>query len=349
MRAMCQLWYSFQASRKLRKLEKEDPADAIEFADIEAEGFAYLLRRRHSRVVVRCHTPMFVLRHYYQPEELPFRLGLISWLEKFCIRHADAVTAPSRDTALRISQECGISVNQITVIPNPIQIQPFDSAHSAATACDKANGWPEPSGKPKFTVVCVGRLERAKGIEVLARAIPLVLARIPHTRFVFIGGAADLSVWRFRLESLAGGNQASGEVELAGPVDDIELASWYHRADVAVVPSQLYESFSYTCAQAMAAGVAVVASCIGGIPETLDYGTCGTLVEPGNSEELANAIIHLAENPNLRRQMGCAGQRRAADAFASTRVARETLRRYGWLAQTELAFKAPRSSVACER
>jgi spore coat protein SA len=127
---------------------------------------------------------------------------------------------------------------------------------------------------------------------------------------------------------------------LVGEADQSAVANWYRQADLAAVPSLLPESFSYTCAQAMAAGVPVVASRIGGIPETLDYGASGMLVEPGSSEELARAIIHLAENPRLREALGRAGRTRAANLFATSRVTAQTALFYASVARTELAAEA---------
>src|SRR5690348_10400900 len=271
MRFLCQLLYSFQAAHKLRRLEHDDRPDIVEFADVEAEGLAYLLRRRRRPVVVRCHTPMFVLRRYFAREDVSFDTALISRLEKFCIRRANALSAPSRDMAETIARECQIPMASISVIPNPVEVA--DSEERRGDQVSSA-----------FTVLHVGRLQRAKGIEVLARAIPLVLSRVPNARFVFIGAGGNLDAWHHRLESLIGAGGNAGRVLLLGGLNETELTEWYGRADVAVVPSLLYESFSYTCAQAMAAELPVVASRIGGIPETLDHGACGPLAEPGDSK-----------------------------------------------------------------
>jgi glycosyltransferase involved in cell wall biosynthesis len=95
-----------------------------------------------------------------------------------------------------------------------------------------------------------------------------------------------------------------------------------------VVPSILYESFSYTCAQAMAAGRPVVATRIGGIPETVEDGVTGLLVEPGNAAELAEALIRLALDPVQRARMGQAGRERVARDFNPATVARRMLAVY---------------------
>ena len=101
---------------------------------------------------------------------------------------------------------------------------------------------------------------------------------------------------------------------------------WYQQTDIAVVPSLLYESFSYTCAQAMAAGVPVVASRIGGIPETVDDGINGILVEPENAEALAAAIIKLAKDDVLRKKTGNKGREKAERSFDIRKISLQFIR-----------------------
>ena len=121
----------------------------------------------------------------------------------------------------------------------------------------------------------------------MVEAIPQVLEAVPQARFVFIGAARSdqKSEYWCSLLHQAGGNR----VEMLGFLSQAEMLDWYHKADIAVVPSLNYESFSYTCAQAMAAGMPVVASRIGGIPETLNFGEFGKLVEMGDTKALSDA------------------------------------------------------------
>src|SRR5262249_43791044 len=117
----------------------------------------------------------------------------------------------------------------------------------------------------------------------------------------------------------------NGRVAFLGEVEQSTLLEWYTAADIAVVPSLLYESFSYTCAQAMAAGVPVVASRIGGIPETVDDGVSGLLLEPGDARGLARAILSLARDPQLRESMGQAGRAKAQTKFTAHAIAEAVL------------------------
>ena len=120
-------------------------------------------------------------------------------------------------------------------------------------------------------------------------------------------------------------HDVTGQTLFLGPLDEPDLLAWYQRADIAVVPSMLYESFSYTCAQAMAAGLPVVATRIGGIPETIDDNSSGLLVNPGDVNELAQAILRCARDPHLRRRMSEAGKTKAQRQFDSPKIARQFL------------------------
>jgi len=117
------------------------------------------------------------------------------------------------------------------------------------------------SGKEKI-VLFVGRIEGVKGIHVLSGVIPAILQQEPDVRFILGGedlrgpkGEEEIQ----RLREFFKQHGVEDKVLLTGYLDQEALLMWYRRADIAVVPSLIYESFSYTCAQAMAMGVPVVA------------------------------------------------------------------------------------------
>jgi glycogen synthase len=313
-RGLEQLFYSFRIALKLSELEKKSGLDVIEFAEVEAEGFVYLLRKKRSPVIVRCHTPTFILKNYFSKKEMPRDTSLVVKMEKSCIHRADLLTAPSHDMGRIIAEECGIVKERIKVIPNLLDQEQF------------LYGSKERSKEVK--VLCVGRLERTKGVAMLEEAIPVILKKAPGLKFIMIGDdSADENgmSWAKRLSEHFKTEGIQERVLILGGVDRETLINWYKRADMAVVPSLLYESFSYTCAQAMAAGIPVVASRIGGIPETLDEGRCGILIEPGQVPELTQAVLRLAEDQPLRNRMGSAGFERAKNNFDPELVAKKVL------------------------
>lgn len=316
-RALAALTYSWQVCRTLAALHREAPVDIAEFTDVNAEGFFW--RQGWGRkLAARCQTPAFVLAQYYTPAESVYDPTLLGRAERQVIRRADILFAPSRDMAAVISTACQLAPDRFHVIPNALDAQLFSPRVRERE-----------SREP--TILFVGRLERAKGIEVLAQAIPQVCQHLPSVRFVIIGPdrprPPNGSHRQFLEQSLAE-YIASGHVELRGAISQPDLIRAYHEADIGVVPSLLYESFSYTCAQTMACGLPVVASRIGGIPETLAHGECGLLVTPESPRGLSEALVELCRDPDKRRALGAAGRERAVTAFSSETVARRNLEVY---------------------
>jgi len=324
VRPFQQLRYARQVAQMLRALHAAQPIDVVEFADVNAEGF-FFARQPCAPFVVRCQTPAFVLKNYYLPAEMPYDTRVISWCERETIRRAHALTAPSQDMANVIAADLKMDAARFVVIPNalPQEFSSFEFRFSIDP----------PTLRPPdtLTILHVGRLERAKGVVTLAHAIPQVVAAIPHARFVFAGHdrpTGNGGSQRAELETFLAQQGVAHAVEFTGGIDQAELLEWYTRADICVVPSQLYESFSYTAAQAMAAGKPVVASRIGGIPETVDDGETGMLCEPGNPREFADALIRLTSDAGLRERMGRAGRAKVAREFSPRRVAECNLQVY---------------------
>jgi glycosyltransferase involved in cell wall biosynthesis len=318
-RPLLQVLYSRQVARTLNRMADDDSPDVVEFAEINAEGWAYLRQSQRRPVVVRCHTPTFVLRDYYTLAEMPFDTAWTTRLEQDCIRRADALTAPSHDMARTVAGRMGFPVERFTVIPNPLDVQAFAVEQGEKSAGDE------------IIVLHVGRLDRTKGIEVLAQAIPAVVRTHPNVRFVYVGadrptGQGD--TWQQRLTGYFAQAGVEQHVTFTGPVDQATLLDWYRRADIAIVPSLLYESFSYTVAQAMAGGLAVIATRIGGIPETL--GEAGLIVEPSQAGSLTQALNTLIINVDLRARLAATARQRVLDYHAPI-VAERTLQFYSLL------------------
>ena len=93
------------------------------------------------------------------------------------------------------------------------------------------------------------------------------------------------------------------KVTFTGFVEYNELPNYYAQSDIVVIPSEIYESFSYTTAQGMSCGKPVIASNIGGIPETLNNGKAGLLFNPGDVDDLNEKIKKLYYNERKRNSL----------------------------------------------
>lgn len=163
--------------------------------------------------------------------------------------------------------------------------------------------------EPAHLVVgSVSRLARGKGLDHLLDAIPLVVGDIPNAKFVIVGDGPE----RASLERHAQRSGLDPHVVFAGHrTDAAEIA---HVFDLFVCPS-LAEGMPYSVMEAMRAGVPIVASRVGGLPELVSDGESGRLVDAGDSMALATAIKSLLLDDSERSALGAAARRRIRESF----------------------------------
>src|SRR5437763_12455300 len=170
------------------------------------------------------------------------------------------------------------------------------------------DGEPRPYAGPMPRLLCVGRLIPIKGHIVLLRAFAEARERVPGLELE-IAGRGPLEP---ALRALAHELGVAGSVRFLGHVTPIQAA--IERSAVVVVPS-MGEGFGMVALEAMERARPVVAAAIGGLGEIVRDGETGVLVQPGEAEPLADAIVRVAGDPALGRRMGEAGRRRALSRF----------------------------------
>ena len=153
-------------------------------------------------------------------------------------------------------------------------------------------------------LVGVGRLVPIKGFDVLVRALPAIVKEAPAARLCLVGDGPD----RPALEAEARALGVADRVLLAGAHE--EVAPFLAAADLLVAPSR-NEGLGKALVEAMALGLPVVATRVGGIPAVVADGQTGSLVPPDDPPALARAVGALLKDPELRRRAGEAGRRRA--------------------------------------
>ena len=276
----------WRISLAMAKTINSQPAGVIEFMDIHSEGYVYLRqnpkKNRKNKVIIRSHTPWGLLRSYYSNKE---QKGFDGWWsikrENYCFHACDGVTTPSQDLKNKLIKLYNLPEEKITVIPNIVDTDHFMPLPR------KINNQP-------FTFLHVGRFERAKGVITLTKAF-IEFAKVNKDCILINVGVPRGPVYKYCHELLKSANMID-KVKFTGFVPYDKLPGFYTNADVVIVTSEIYESFSYTVAQAMACSKPVIASNIGGIPETLDSGRLGLLFEPGNIESLFEKLSYVYNN-----------------------------------------------------
>ena len=168
-------------------------------------------------------------------------------------------------------------------------------------------------------VVTAARLSAEKGVDVLVDAAAILRDLVPACRVrVFGAEQRGWEAYRSTLEERMRALRLADMFELAGFVE--RPAEHWTAASVYVQPSRK-EGLPLAVLEAMAVGLPVVASAVGGLPEVVDHGTTGLLVPPEDPEALARALASLLTDPCTARRMGAAGRNRVAGRFTKTDMA----------------------------
>lgn len=204
------------------------------------------------------------------------------------------------------------------------------------------------SGRNGKQILFVGRVSPEKGVHRLIDAFEQVLRHHPDCSLKIVGPLAAAP--REFLAQLCEPEVAAAlapcydydyvadlrdraarlgpdRVDLVGPKRHQELPALFAQADLLVNPSYS-EAFGMTVVEAMASGTPVVATRVGGMMEILEGEQAGLLVEPGNAAAVAEAIVRLIDDDELRRRMGVAGRRMAAERYSWDRLAETLLETY---------------------
>lgn len=188
-------------------------------------------------------------------------------------------------------------------------------------------------------VGCIARLDPVKNHAMLLASFKRVTATLPYARLILVGDGP----LRHALQTLAADLGLSRVVIFAGAFPDAQ--SLYRDLDAFVLAS-FAEGTSISVLEAMASGVPVVATAVGGNPDLLANGTCGLLVPSGDSAALADAVIRLLRDADLRVKLADAGRARATSTFSQASM----VLTYEGLYRTMLRkkLKISRSPPVCE-
>jgi glycosyltransferase involved in cell wall biosynthesis len=278
--------------RLLRHLRRIQP-DVVHCHNLTTFGYGAIAARLAGDV------PVVMTKH----GNLVTRTGVTGRLNGFLIRRADVV-AVSREAGGIMGAWMPEGSRPVRCIANGISIGPYDDLPSREEARVQL-GRPAPS----FVVGIVARVTRGKGHLVLIDAFAGILNNIPGALLLIVGEGGLLPTVKARIRELA----LERSVLTLGERQDVPaiLAA----LDVFCLPSET-EGMPMTVLEAMAAGLPVVASNVGGIPEVVEEGRTGLMVPPRAVGALAAALLALAGDPERAREMGRLGRERLLKEFS---------------------------------
>jgi D-inositol-3-phosphate glycosyltransferase len=308
-------------ARRLRERWSAHPPDVVH-AHFWMSGLAALDAAGPLDVpVVQTFHALGVVKRRHQGDRDTSPPGRLE-LERKIMREAAWIVATCSDEVFELVRE-GADRRRVSVVPCGVDTARFRPAGPA-----------EERRGPR--VACVGRLVERKGIDDVMRA----LARVPGVELVVAGGPPRERLHddpeARRLAALAAQLGIADRVDLRGGISREAVPPLLRSAD-AVVCVPWYEPFGIVPLEAMACGVPVVASTVGGMIDTVVDGETGVHVPPRQPEHLADALASLLSDPPRRAALGANGVRRARERYTWSRVAASTADVYARLTERSRA------------
>ena len=292
-----------------------DPPDVVH-AHFWMSGLAALLAARATGVpVVQTFHALGTVKRRHQGSKDTSPAQRLR-IERAVARDAASIVATCTDEVRELAR-MKVRRERVTVIPCGVDVEHFTPDGPVA-----------PRGRHRFRLVVVGRLVERKGVDDVIRALPLV----PGAELVVAGGpdveALDIDPEVQRLRAVAERHRVADRVTFLGRVGRAAMPALLRSADV-VVAVPWYEPFGLVPLEAMACGVPVVASAVGGLQDTVVDGSTGDLVPPRRPDVLAQALLSLLADPVRRQAYGLAGVDRVRARYTWDRIAADTEAAYG--------------------
>lgn len=264
---------------------------------VESHSYKPHLLVALARAKTRRRFRWIAFHHGYTEESIKVRA--YNQIDRWTLPRADRVITFCRPFAEQLARR-GVSREAIDIIKNPIEATPQLSPHEADHTLDALK-----LTTRDFIVLAVGRLAKEKGHEQFVQAAKMLVSEVPDAsfKFVIVGDGGE----RRRLEALA---QPLGDRLVFTGYRDY-VTPFYGAASVFVLPSYS-EGSPLVLLEAMQAGLAIVATEIGGVPEMVAHDQSALLVPPGNPASIAGAVRRLYFDAGLRSGLGKAARGAAA-------------------------------------
>lgn len=313
------LGFSWQVSNKLRQLEKKEQIDVVEGGDFGGELFFYLLKRRKrmSAIIIKLHTPSFIIRKYNN-EPLTIFYRILKFIEQYVLRNADAIHSPTYNLA----KEVNLKASKIIPYPLPsIDIKRIEKQNSQL-------------------ILYVGKIQRKKGLYILVKAFKKLVQEFPSLKLYCIGPDTlehGMSTKEQLLMTIP--KKIRSQVFFIRSLPQSELYRYYQQAIVTVVPS-IWDNYPNVILEAIQSGSVVVSTNTGGIPEMLKHEVDSLLVPPGNSTKLAEAIRKLLKNTRVREKLLSNAQQKLRHKLNPDKITLDTINFYLQICRETTEVKA---------
>ncbi len=299
---------SLKYAWKLAKLVRQSQFDLV-----HAHMYASALASAYA--LLGTTIPLVITEH----SQANWRSHYARRCSQWSYSQAQHIIAVSREIQRRLIEQDGVPYERVPVIMNALP--PAPELHTSIQP-----GLPAALRNGPLVGVAA-RLQPEKGVVYFLEAAAHILQFLPQVHFLVMGDGPQRKELQAYVQQLG----VQEHIHFLG--FRLDARAIVGLLDVLVVPS-LNEGTPLVMLEAMTAGVPVVASAVGGIPEQIRHQCEGLLFPPGDAMALAEAVLHLLQNPTWMRQLSEAGRQRALSRFSFTAMVQETENVYratlGW-------------------
>jgi glycosyltransferase involved in cell wall biosynthesis len=240
--------------------------------------------------------------------------------EERMLARSNKIIAVSDFTRRELKQYYKVKQDKIRVIHNGVDINKFQPAG------DKRKAKAELGFNPDdIAVLSVGRLYARKGLFTLIESMPAVVRRFPRVKFIISGKGQSNEMKK--LVSHATRLGVRDHIVFTGYFPDRKLPRLYQAADVFAF-STFYENLPFAVLEALSTGLPVVTTRVGGIPEMIEDGKNGFLVQPFNSRELSDRVVYFLEHPSAASEMAFLARKIIEERFDWRLIVKKVLKVY---------------------
>jgi len=301
----------------LKEVFRRDQPDIIHTHGVKANFFARLAAREmeHIPLVTTVHS---MLRFDYE-NRLAYTFTRM--MENSTRRYNSHFIAVSNALRRSLIEE-GVPMELVTAVHHGIDVEAFTPAATEDHAARRAElraAWGLPTDA--YVIGVVGRLVRIKGVDYVIRALPRIVRANPRAHLIIIGSGPEQA----GLKQLAAQLGLSRHVVFAGFRQDIADCM---RAIDCFVSASMSEGLGLNVLEAMASGLPVVVTGVGGILDFTEHEVNGLVIEPRSSDQLADALIRLMGDPELAARLGRTAREHVERHFSLAGMGRRTVSVY---------------------
>lgn len=301
------------------ELERFNP-DVIESHEFYSPALFWSQNKKFP-IVIRCYGAMSMLmRKQVIGKYLELDEHFVEKAEMLSIESADGLIAISNDVAEYLGSRGRRRKEEFEIIRVPLTVN--EQALPATNTVSKES-YPR--------IFYFGKISKLKGVDLLVQALPMVLEKFPNARLLMAGpdnidfgdDKPYSQIAQEQLEELG----IAAHAEIRGFLSRAAIKQLSLDYDVCVFPSK-YETACYTCLEAVSYGAAVIATAVGGLPEYHIANKSAVLIEPNSPQALAQGIIDLCTNEELKRTLVAEGAKHVRQFCNPDLIAQETLKAY---------------------